>query len=138
MLIIPKLTKRWLNEIETAEATVEFDPQRAVAAKDRIDLLYRLLKKHRVNSIDELLTLQEQFQQKANLTANLDDELAKAKADLDQKTKQMQALAEKLSKARTKTFEPLCKEITHLLNEVGIPQASLRIEHARNSAPAVR
>lgn len=122
-----------LNEIETAEVAVEFDPQRAEAAKDRIDLLYRLLKKHRVNSIDELLTLQEEFQQKANLTANLDDELAKAKADLDQKTKQMQALAEKLSKARTKIFESLCKEITHLLNEVGIPQASLRIEHARTT-----
>lgn len=122
-----------LNEIETAEASVEFDPQRAEAAKDRIDLLYRLLKKHRVNSIDELLTLQEEFQQKANLTANLDDELAKAKADLDQKTKQMQAFSEKLSKARAKVFEPLCKEITLLLNEVGIPQASLRIEHARTT-----
>ncbi|MBX2971244.1 MAG: DNA repair protein RecN [Cyclobacteriaceae bacterium] len=122
-----------LNEIETAEATVEFDPQRAEAAKDRIDSLYRLLKKHRVNSIDELLTLQEEFQQKANLTANLDDELAKAKTDYEQKTKQMQALTEKLSKARAKVFESLCKEITQLLNEVGIPQASLRIEHSRIS-----
>jgi DNA repair protein RecN (Recombination protein N) len=45
----------------------------------------------------------------------------------------MQAFSEKLSKARTKVFEPLCKEITHLLNEVGIPQASLRIEHARTT-----
>lgn len=122
-----------LNEIETVEATVEFDPQRAEAAKDRIDLLYRLLKKHRVNSIDELLTLQEEFQQKANLTANLDDELAKAKADFDQKTKQLIALSEKLTKARSKVFDSLCKEITHLLNEVGIPQASLRIEHSKIS-----
>jgi DNA repair protein RecN (Recombination protein N) len=36
-----------LNEIEKEESTIDFDPERAEYVKERINLIYRLLKKHR-------------------------------------------------------------------------------------------
>lgn len=118
-----------LQELEREEAAVEFDPERAQTAKERIDLLYRLMKKHRVNSIAELELLQADLQRKADITSNLDEELAKSKTLFDQAEAEVQKSSSKLSKARRKVFDPLCKEIVQLLKELGIPEAVLKIEH---------
>ncbi len=118
-----------LKEIEHEESSVEFDPVRAESMKERIDLLYRLMKKHKLNSIHELLTLQRDLQQKADLTANLDDELEKAKSNFTSSEKALLKNADMLTKARKKVFDSLCKEVTQLLNELGIPEASLKIDH---------
>lgn len=119
-----------LNEIEKEEENIEFDPERAEFAKERINTIYRLLKKHRSQNLKELLVLQEELQRKANITSNLDEALAAAKAGYQAAETELKALAQKLSAARKKVFDPLCKEIVRLLKELGIPEASLKVEQS--------
>jgi DNA repair protein RecN (Recombination protein N) len=117
-----------ISEIEREQEMVEFDPERAEFLKERVNLLYRLLKKHRSNGVDDLLVLQEELQRKANITSNLDGALASAlKLYQDAKT-EMLGIAKKLSNSRKKTFEPLSKQLTKLLKELGIPDANLKFE----------
>ncbi len=118
-----------LSEIEHEESSIEYDPERATSIKERIDLLYRLLKKHRLNTIAELLNLQDELQRKSNLTANLDAELTKAKSAFEQAEKNLNTTASQLSNSRQKVFDPLCRQITQLLKELGIPEAVLKIHH---------
>jgi DNA repair protein RecN (Recombination protein N) len=119
-----------LNEIEKEEENIEFDPERAEFAKERINTIYRLLKKHRSQNLKELLVLQEELQRKANITSNLDEALAAAKAGYQAAETELKALGQKLSAARKKVFDPLCKEIVRLLKELGIPEASLKVEQS--------
>jgi DNA repair protein RecN (Recombination protein N) len=119
-----------LNEIEKEEQNIEFDPERAEFVKERINLIYRLLKKHRSQDLKELLTLQEELQRKASITSNLDEALASAKTSYQKAESELKAIAQKLSTARKKVFEPLCKEIVRLLKELGIPEAVLKIDQA--------
>ena len=125
-----------MNEIEQAETRIDFDPEHAVTVRERIDELYRLLKKHRANSVSDLLTLQEELQQKANLTSNLDEALQKAEADFIQAGKILEKEANKLSQSRKAVFDPLCNEITELLKELGIPHGTLQVEHSRTTPAA--
>lgn len=118
-----------LKEIEREESAVEFDPVRAESLKERIDMLYRLMKKHKLNSVTELIALKNELQQKADITANLDDELAKAKSAYANCEKVLLKTADTLTKARKKVFDPLSKEIIQLLKELGIPEAALKIDH---------
>jgi DNA repair protein RecN (Recombination protein N) len=118
-----------ISEIEREQDTVEFDPQRAEFLKERVNLLYRLLKKHRSNGIDELLTLQEELQHKAKITSNLDGALEQTQKLYQEAKAEMLDIAKKLTTARKKTFEPLSKDLTKLLKELGIPDASLKFEH---------
>ncbi|HEY3429216.1 MAG TPA: DNA repair protein RecN [Cyclobacteriaceae bacterium] len=118
-----------LNEIEKEEANIDFDPERAEFVKERINLIYRLLKKHRSQNLKELLTLQEELQRKANITSNVDEALANTKAAFQKAESELKSIAEKLSKTRKKVFDPLCKEIVRLLKELGIPEAVLTVEH---------
>jgi DNA repair protein RecN (Recombination protein N) len=116
------------DEIENAEAKIEFDPERSEFLKERLSTIYRLLKKHRVNTLKELLDIQDELQKKADLTSNLDEALATAKQKFDTAEKQVKKISAELSDSRKKAFEPLRKQITKLLKELGIPDATLAIE----------
>jgi DNA repair protein RecN (Recombination protein N) len=116
------------GEIEREESKIEFDPVRSESIKERLSTLYGLLKKHRVNTVKELLALQESLQQKFNLTTNLDGELVQVKKRYDDASQQVKKIAAQLSETRTRAFEPLKKQLIKLLKELGIPDASLKIE----------
>jgi DNA repair protein RecN (Recombination protein N) len=117
------------NELEREEERIEFNPEHAELIKERLNLIYRLLKKHRVNQLTELLSIQEELLRKSQLTTNLDESIAKAKAAFQKTEKDLLAHALILTSARKKAFNPLCKEIISLLNELGITDAVLKIEH---------
>jgi DNA repair protein RecN (Recombination protein N) len=117
-----------VSEIERESEDVEFDPERTEVIKERLSLLYRLQKKHRVQHVKELITIQESLQQKDNLTANLDDALANAKKIYEQAQQQVKSVAARLSESRKKAFQPLCKQIGKLLQELGMPNAIFDID----------
>jgi DNA repair protein RecN (Recombination protein N) len=117
-----------VTEIEREEANIEFDPQRSETIKERLSSIYKLLKKHQLNSVRDLLALQDELQRKSDLTTNLDDELKKAKENFAGAENNLNELARKLSDTRKKAFDPLKKQITKLLKELGIPDANLSLE----------
>jgi DNA repair protein RecN (Recombination protein N) len=116
------------DEVEREEGKIEFDAERSELIKERLSTLYRLLKKHRMNDVRELLTLQASLKEKSDLTENLDEELLHAKKSLDAAYATVNDLAMRLSETRKKAFEPLKKQLIRLLKELGIPDASLMID----------
>jgi DNA repair protein RecN (Recombination protein N) len=123
-----------LRELEHEEEKIEFDPKKTKQAQERLDLLYGLMQKHRVKDVNALLSLQGSFEQQASKTINLDEDLAKASTKLEGSKKQLNALAQKLSDSREKAFQPLTKQLVKLLKDLGIPDASLKIE-SQKTAP---
>jgi DNA repair protein RecN (Recombination protein N) len=117
------------DEVEREESIVEFDPKRTEETKERLSTIYQLMQKHRVKEVSELLVLQESLQVKFDKTSNLDEELRKAKMAFEKSSTELKVRAEELSKSRQRVFSPLCKQIVELLQELGIPNASLKIEH---------
>lgn len=122
------------KEIESEEERVEFDPHRTEETKERLSFLYHLMQKHRLTTVAQLLELQEALQVKFDKTSNLDEALRVAKSSLDKATTQLKVHADDLSKSRQKVFTSLCKNIVELLRELGMPDASLKIQH-QNIAP---
>jgi DNA repair protein RecN (Recombination protein N) len=117
------------NELEDEESKIEFDPQRAEWIKERLSLLYNLLKKHRAKDVSELLVLQQTLEQKAALTSNLDHELIRVKAAYQSAEEVVKKRAVQLSDTRSKAFTPLRKQLVKLLGELGIPDAALELEN---------
>jgi DNA repair protein RecN (Recombination protein N) len=73
--------------------------------------------------------LQESLSEKNAITSNIDGALAAKKLAFTQADQQVRLAGEKLSDARKKTFTPLCKQLIKLLQELGIPEANLQIDH---------
>lgn len=116
------------DELEKEETRVDFDPERAEFVKERLSTLYRLLKKHRLNDIGELLALQSSLEKKAFDAGNLDETLERAKVRFESAQKEVEALAVQLRETRKKAFQPLQRQIVKLLRELGIPDATLSVE----------
>ncbi len=116
-------------EINRLDNHVEYDPRRATELTDRLDLIYRLQKKHHVQTVEELIALAEKLNHKARTIANLDETLKEAEERYRQALEELNRAADQLSQARKKNFEPLCRKITHLLAELGMPDARLSVHH---------
>ncbi len=123
-----------ISEAESEEEKIDLDPEKIEEAKERLSLIYQLQQKHRLGSVGELLQLQGDLQIKADKTSNLDDELAALKKQLEEATLRLTEKGELLSQSRLKSFKGFCKQMVTLLNELGIPEAQLSVEH-KTGAP---
>jgi len=116
------------DEITTEQDRVDTDDTRADTIRDRLNLIYQLQTKHQVKDVAGLLALQNELEQKVSKVLNLDDELAEAKAQADAAREQMQVSAQALSAARLAVLAPIETEIGGLLRDLGMPNASLKIQ----------
>jgi DNA repair protein RecN (Recombination protein N) len=117
------------SEAEREEQKVEFDPEHLEEIKNRLSLIYQLQHKHRQPTVEGLLALQEQLQLQADKTFNLDENLKKLSAERDAAERVLAERAAELTRTRTKVLNPLCQRIKVLLQELGIPEAQVKIEH---------
>jgi DNA repair protein RecN (Recombination protein N) len=95
---------------------------------ERLSTIYRLLKKHRAGTVNELLALRQNLQQRFDLTTNLDEELTRSEKAFRQSETEVLSLAGKLTETRKKAFEPLRKQLVKLLKDLGIPDAALAMD----------
>lgn len=108
------------SELSQALDTVESDPEKLNLLNERYDLLNTLMKKHKVNSINELITIRERLSDSiAGVSINKDkiESLTKEKAELETTLKDK---AEKLTKDRQQAADKLSSLITKELQTLGI------------------
>lgn len=116
------------DEVETEEEKVEIDDERIAFVQERLDVIYGLQKKHGVNTVQELVVIREELDQKVSRFLSLDDNIAAAKKKAEKLQEQLLQLAQKLSSKRQKAIEPMEKEIKNLFKDVGMPNATVRIK----------
>ncbi|MGV3600180.1 MAG: DNA repair protein RecN [Dyadobacter fermentans] len=116
------------DEIDQVNGNVELDSARTEVVQERLDLIYSLLKKHQVSTIEQLLELEAELQEKLSIVLNLDDALAAAEKKALQAHDQMLAGAKVLSERRRNVTKAIEKLILDRLIELGIPNASLSIQ----------
>ena len=115
------------DEIDSANASVDLDQNRTEIVRERLDLIYLLLKKHQLTTIDELIKLEDTLQKKLNTVLNLDEDLAAAQRKAESTEKAMLESARKLSNKRHKVTAQIESLLLERLIELGIPNASLSI-----------
>jgi DNA repair protein RecN (Recombination protein N) len=115
------------DELERVNEGVTFNAERIQIVNDRLAMGYKLLKKHGLQTTDELLALQQELEAKLQGLVNLDEAIAQQ----DKAKQQLLALAMTISKAlhaaRDKQAAPFAKKVNQLLQQVGMPNAQLKI-----------
>lgn len=116
------------DELENLEQQTSFNEQRAEEINERLSLLYSLQKKHRVNSNEELLKLQDELSDKLNQILFADEDLQKLQKELLSLQKSLQEKAENISKNRKKVIPEIEKHILGILEQVGMNNAQIKVE----------
>ncbi len=123
------------NDVSHEQDMVEVNDTRAEAIRDRLNFIYQLQTKHQVKDVAGLLAVQVELERKVSIVLNLDDNLATAREQADRARQQMMVSAEELSRIRRAVLEPIQGEIGGLLRDLGMPNASLKIQ-AETGKPA--
>ncbi|MCX6330641.1 MAG: DNA repair protein RecN [Bacteroidia bacterium] len=114
-------------ELEKLAATIEADPHRLAQVNDRLDTIYSLIQKHKVNKLNELIIKREEIRQTIKSIVTGDERVTELAAILDKETKALKNLAEEISGKRKNILNDVEKKITDLLKQLGMPNARFRI-----------
>lgn len=116
------------NEIANQNDRVEVDPKQLEDVTARLDLLYNLMQKHRLNSINDLILLREEIAAKVDFISNLDFNLEKKQKHLAELENKLTSLANILSENRRKATPLIEKSIIGLLIQLGIKHAAFKVD----------
>ncbi|MDB5118977.1 MAG: recN [Sphingobacteriales bacterium] len=117
------------EEISQTEQGIVFNEKRLQEINERINVIYTLQKKHRVNAIQELLEIQKGLSDKLNSILTTDEDIEKLKIEQDTILKDLYQLALQISANRLNVFSYLEDQVQNLLMEVGMPSAILKVNN---------
>lgn len=116
------------EEISRVQNTVDLDPEQLQRLQERIDIGYRLLKKHGVQTTDELIAIHQKLSEELQLQNNAEQVLSEMQEKIDIAEKELWKVAAALHEKRSKAAPGFAKKINELLKLVGMPNAILNIE----------
>ena len=118
-----------IGDLESAFEQVDFNPSEATQLNDRLQLIYNLQKKHYVNSISELLTIQSALLLKVNTVENAEQSILDQETIVKGIANKLDAVALKISEARSKIILKLSKQLADILADLGMPHARFQIKN---------
>lgn len=124
-----------VGELESLEGKISLDPALMQQLQERMDIGYKLFKKHAVSSTEELLQLQATLEEELQASNNASQEIERLTKELDNQYKALLAEAKKLSDKRKETAPKIATRVNELLTLVGMPNARIRIDVTPRQVP---
>ncbi len=115
------------EEVELTLSNIEFNPERIEYVNSRLDLIYSLQKKHNVLSIAELIKVKDELDEKLQNISSFDEQINKLNKKVEDTERRLIDLSEDLSKRRIKSFEKIEKYVSAQLKDLGMPDATFKI-----------
>lgn len=123
------------KEVSNRAESIESNPERLQILNERLDLIYSLQKKHKVDTVNELIEIYKSLSEKLNNIEN-NDEYIRELNRISFETKQ--CLLEKSSKLTLErkniSFE-LEKELPKRLSLLGMPNVRFKVEFTEKKEP---
>lgn len=116
------------SEVERINDQVNYDPKRIEQLNDRVSEGYKLLKKHGLQTTNQLLEVKDQLKQQLAAVLNIDDAIVAKEKEVIQLENQALEQAGKITANRQKQVKPLEDKVNKLLAQVGMPNARLKVQ----------
>ncbi len=123
------------HDISGAQEEVEFNPARLDYVNERLNLIYSLQQKHRVQTVEELIALADEYRVKLDGITSSDeriDELTARKNALYNKVKEQAAV---LTQLRTKAAKKIEQTMESMLVPLGMPNVRFEVELTPRKEP---
>ena len=115
-------------ELEQIAEATQSDPAELNRTEERLQILFNLQKKHRVNNNEELLELLNKLTSDLNRLGSLQDQINELQTELVKLELELAKQAEVLNTRRNKAIPQIEKRVNELLKQVEMPNANLKAE----------
>lgn len=120
------------QELSTKADSITIQPERAKVLEDRISTIYSLLKKHHTESVESLLKIKDQLNDRLLLTNSYQEELKKTEKEISDCRVKRDELSDNLHSKRVEISEIFTKEMTSAVRDLEMPHAIFEIEVKEN------
>ncbi len=133
-----------IEELKSEFGEDNHNPSRLKEIDERLTLIYDLERKHKSKTIAELLVKAENIREQLSLISDADEIISKKEKKLQTQKKQLEELAENLTRSREKAAEILAVEMQQRLALLGMPGVLFDIDikstydFSRNGADTVK
>lgn len=117
-----------ISECEQNNEKILADPERLELVNTKLQTIYNLQKKHQVQTISELLVIQNELDAKVIRVDDLDGTINKLQSELNSKQQKVDEIAKLISENRKKTAPILIEKIKAILSQLGMVEANFQIE----------
>lgn len=116
-----------ISELEKAFEKLDVDPSEIENLNQRLQLIYTLQKKHHLNSISDLLVLQEELAENIKIVENASEVIKEKELEIKKVEVQLNQLAAEIHQKRLKVIPDLTSQLEYILKQLGMPNAQFKI-----------
>ena len=124
------------QEVSSQGESIEFNPTRLDEVNDRLNMIYSLQQKHRVQTLEELIALTEEYRGKLSDITSYDERIAELTERKEEQYKQVKA--EVLTKARAAAAREVEKQLAARLVPLGMPNVRFQVEMGLKKEPGLQ
>ena len=117
-----------VSDIQRLYDRTERDPMRLEQVQERISMLQTLMKKHRVQTVDELITLRDELATQVQRIENIDEDLARLQAEVDTAHSALSIAAEALTASRLAPCNLIASRLVEDMVRLGVPHAKVAVD----------
>lgn len=116
------------KELNAVAETVYSNPEELELINQKLQLIYTLQKKHQVASVDELLVIQNELDNKVVSVVTLESEIEKIKVAISQFEEKLNNLAAKIHHNRVEAVPVLSSKLLLILQQLGMENTRFDIQ----------
>lgn len=116
------------SEVSDMLENIEYDPQELERINNRLDAIYTLQQKHHVNSVEELVRLQEDYKATLDNVENSDVALEELENSMKESLTKVSKTADELTKKRKASIKTIVSDIAERLKALALPNVSFNID----------
>ena len=125
------------HDLSSAMDNVDFNPNRLDYVNERLNLIYSLEKKHKVDTVKDLLALEDKYSQMLQSITNSDEEIEHLKKEKETCLQQVMQEARSLSDQRKAAIKVIEKQMKEYLIPLGMPNVRFAIQLEQEDEPSL-
>lgn len=117
-----------INELNNYSENLSHDPIQLEHINNRLQVIYNLFKKHQVDSIDNLLLIQNDLDSKVVSVVNLENEINSITQSIQNDALTLDELSYQINQNRNRVIPILTNQLLAILENLGMPNARFDIK----------
>ena len=116
-----------LSDIQRLYDRTERDPMRLEEVQERQSILQTLMKKHRVQTVEELIALHEELGEQLQQLNNYDEDIARLQGEVDAAHRTLTEAAEALTASRLAPCDRIASQLIEDMQRLGVKHANVAV-----------
>ncbi len=117
-----------ISELVQHQENFVDNPERRDQINQTLQQLYTLQKKHQVNTIEELIEIENELQGKVSSTLDLENTIENLQKEIQKNQSELDKIAQQISDNRSREIPKLIIRLETILAELGMPNVRFKID----------